>query len=127
VLFVVALILRGQMLRRQTLQQEGQWVPWTRTLLPVVPMICLAALVTWIVQAQDLLWPALSTNERLTGTTAVLRAATGYSPESVPYGLIMPVWLLPLLVVLAIAAQLLYLDRVALRVGRPERDHPPRT
>jgi len=26
-----------------------------------------------------------------------------------------------------VAAQLLYLDRIALQYGRPERDHPPRT
>ena len=44
-----------------------------------------------------------------------------------PFALMMPVWLLGLLFLGVIAAQIFYLDRVALRVGLPERDHPPRT
>jgi hypothetical protein len=121
-LFVLALILRGQALRRETLFQEGRPLSWARTLLPVLPMLGIAFLVTWLVRAQDVLWQSIATFSDPTAQTIVLRFASSPRAIEVPYGLVMPVWLLPLLLLIGIAAQLFYLDRVALRAGRPERD-----
>jgi hypothetical protein len=47
--------------------------------------------------------------------------------QQLPYAGLLPLLMLLLFLLLGVAAQLLYLDRVALRVGLPERDHPPRT
>jgi ABC-type sugar transport system permease subunit len=121
-LFVLALILRGQALRRETLFQEGRPVTWARTLAPVLPMVAIAFLVTWLVRVHDVLWQSTATLPDLTAPTILRRFASGPPGTEAPYGLLMPVWLLPLLVLIGIAAQLFYLDRVALRAGRPERD-----
>ncbi len=47
--------------------------------------------------------------------------------RSLPYSLGLPIAVFVLLFLAAVAVQLAYLDRVALRAGVPERDGPPRT
>ncbi|WP_196279489.1 sugar ABC transporter permease [Catellatospora vulcania] len=105
VLFASTLLFRG--------------VRWTRAL----PVVGLAALLTWVVQAQDTLWPILA----------------GFQPDSAPMQVVVmqtiqefryrgdggvPTgWLYPLPVFLLVAAaiaaaQVLVLDRLALRTGR---------
>jgi ABC-type sugar transport system permease subunit len=96
--------------------------------LLLVVVLAIGYLVTWVVRAQDLLWPLLAgRSERRTGPAVLVQALQQYDVDRLPYGAVMPVVVLVVLVLLALAAQLLYLDRVALRVGLPERDHPPRT
>ncbi|WP_327007501.1 sugar ABC transporter permease [Dactylosporangium sp. NBC_01737] len=130
-LFVLALLFRGQAQRREVLLQEGHRAPWTGVVLPALPMLALAYVATWLVQAQDLIWPLITaagdhpTAQNQLVQTLLLRART--ADQSLPYAQLLPLWLLLLLVAVVIAAQLLYLDRLALRVGLPERDHPPRT
>lgn len=129
-LFILALLFRGQAQRREVLLQEGRPAPWTGVVLPALPMLGLAYVATWLVQAQDLIWPLITAGgdhptaqNQLVQT--LLRASS--ASEELPYAQLMPVWLLILLFLGVIAAQVFYLDRVALRVGLPERDHPPRT
>jgi hypothetical protein len=85
-------------------------------------MVGIVFLVTWVVRAQDVLWPSITTRTEPSATVVLLRYAGARAASDIPYGLVMPVWLLVLLVLIGIAAQLFYLDRVALRAGRPERD-----
>ncbi|MFC4998913.1 sugar ABC transporter permease [Dactylosporangium cerinum] len=131
-LFILALLFRGQAQRREVLLQEGHRAPWTGVLLPALPMLGLAYVATWLVQSQNLIWPLITgSGDHSTAQGVLLQEYTrrAYNPatDSLPFAQLMPVWLLILLVLGVIAAQLLYLDRVALRVGLPERDHPPRT
>jgi ABC-type sugar transport system permease subunit len=106
VLFGSALLFRG--------------VRWTLAL----PVVGLAGLVTWIVQAQDTLWPLIAgfRPDSAPMQVVVMQAITsfGYTGEDggIPTG-----WLYPLPVCLLVAAvigavQVLVLDRLALRTGR---------
>ncbi|GAA1504107.1 hypothetical protein GCM10009827_016670 [Dactylosporangium maewongense] len=129
-LFILALLFRGQAQRREVLLQEGHRAPWTGVLLPALPMLALAYVATWLVQAQDLIWPLVTAaGDHPTAQNALVQSLfmRGGANAPLPYAQLLPLWLLVLLFLAAVAAQLLYLDRVALRVGLPERDHPPRT
>jgi hypothetical protein len=132
-LFILALLFRGQAQRREVLQQEGRPAPWTGVLLPALPMLALAYVATWLVQVQDLIWPLITAGaDHPTAQNQLVQALlmgvrTNTTATDLPYAQLLPVWLLILLFLGVVAAQLLYLDRVALRVGLPERDHPPRT
>jgi hypothetical protein len=131
-LFVLALLFRGQAQRREVLLQEGRPAPWTGVLLPALPMLGLAYVATWLVQAQDLIWPLITAGrDHPTAQNVLLQAyemeAYTASGDALPYAQLMPVWLLVLLFLGVVAAQVFYLDRLGLRVGLPERDHPPRT
>ncbi|WP_330186413.1 sugar ABC transporter permease [Dactylosporangium sp. AC04546] len=130
-LLILALLLRGQAMRRETALQEGRPASWARTILPVLPMVLLAYLVTWVVAAQDLLWGLLIGGQDRVDAQNVLVVSlveAAYNARfDVPFAAVLPIWALVLLVLAVVAAQLAYLDRVALRVGAPERDHPPRT
>jgi ABC-type sugar transport system permease subunit len=129
-LFILAMLLRGQAERREVLLQEGRRAPWTGVLLPVLPMLGLAYVATWLVQAQDLIWPLITAaGDHPTAQNAIVQTflIRNGGPADLPYAPLLPLWLLVLFFLGVVAAQLLYLDRVALRVGLPERDHPPRT
>jgi ABC-type sugar transport system permease subunit len=127
-LIALAMLFRGQALRRETLMQENRPASWGSVILPALPMLGLAYLATWLVQAQDTVWPWINgTSQRATGQYAVLSTLAQFRSLDVPYARLLPLPMLLLFLVLGVAAQLLYLDRVALQYGRPERDHPPRT
>ncbi|MEV0131695.1 sugar ABC transporter permease [Dactylosporangium sp. NPDC050688] len=130
-LFLLALLFRGQAQRREVLLQEGHRAPWTGVLLPALPMLGLAYLATWLVQAQDLIWPLITAAaDHPTAQNQLVQAlfVRGRTADlALPYAPLLPLWLLVLLFLVVVAAQLFYVDRVALRVGLPERDHPPRT
>ncbi|WP_432832553.1 hypothetical protein [Dactylosporangium sp. CA-092794] len=128
-LIVLALLFRGQALRREVLHQENRPAPWSSLVLPALPMLGLAYVATWVVQAQDLIWPLItSSGHHPTAQYAILTILTEYfDVDHAPYGSLLPIPLLILLLLLGVAAQLFYLDRVALQSGLPERDHPPRT
>ncbi|MFD0599056.1 hypothetical protein ACFQZ4_47730 [Catellatospora coxensis] len=106
VLFGSALLFRG--------------VRWTLAL----PVVGLAGLLTWVVQAQDTLWPLIAgfQPDSAPMQVVVMQAITSFrytgGDGGIPTG-----WLYPLPVCLLVAAaigavQVLVLDRLALRTGR---------
>jgi len=123
-LFVLALLVRGQVLRREAAASEGRSVPWVRTVLPAVPMLVLAYVVTWFVSAQDLVWGLLTGygehSDAQTYLVQAMREGLYRGGGGLPFRSVLPLWALVLLVLVAVAAQLAYLDRVALRAGRRE-------
>jgi ABC-type sugar transport system permease subunit len=125
--FVFALLFAG--LYRRRAGSAGAGGPARGYLLPVLPMVTLVAGVTWLVQAQDLLWPYTMLQEMKYGTAPLLLAAGNVefrnSPDALPFGLALPPVLVVVLVLAALALQLAYLDRVALRVGGPAPDERP--
>jgi hypothetical protein len=93
----------------------------SRQVLPALPMVALALLATWVVQAQDLAWPLLAVQSPSQSPASVelVRASveSAYRGTEMSFGgLVSPV-VVVLLFLVGVAAQLLYLDRVALRVG----------
>lgn len=123
-LFVLTLLFRGQEARGGAVVAQGRLVRTARLLLPVLPMVGLAFLVTWVVRAQDLLWPLLVAQDPALRPgpvyTVDLAARAAYLDRSggeVAVGLALPFAGFAVLVLVAAAAQLLYLDRVALRAG----------
>ncbi|MGI5241556.1 sugar ABC transporter permease [Dactylosporangium sp. CA-139066] len=121
-LVVLALLVRGQVRRREEAAARGQAVSWARTILPAAPMLLLAYLVTWFVESQDLVWGLLSGyGEHADAQTYLAQALRDMQYRTfgrLPFDTVLPLWALILLILLAGAAQLLYLDRVALKAGR---------
>ncbi|MGI5241555.1 sugar ABC transporter permease [Dactylosporangium sp. CA-139066] len=119
-LFVLALLVRGQLERRATAAARGEPLPWLRTVLGAAPMLLLAYLVTWIVAAQDLMWGLLAGGHHFDAQVLMLQAlgARAFAGRDLPFSSVLPLWALILLFLLTLAAQLVYLDRVALRTGR---------
>ncbi|MEU7868198.1 hypothetical protein [Dactylosporangium sp. NPDC049140] len=130
-LILLAMLFRGQALRREVLHQEGRPASWWSVIWPGLPLLGLAYLATWFVQAQDTVWPYVNgTNTNPTGLYAVFSTMQQYGYRGsgdLPYARLLPLPMLLLFLVLGVVAQLLYADRVALHYGLPERDHPPRT
>jgi ABC-type sugar transport system permease subunit len=130
-LFVLTLLFQGQALRVEALRQERRTVSVARQFVPVLPMVALAFLATWVVQAQDLFWPLISVSDpqHMTGPVALLATSRDLfvHPDAIPFGVALPATVFVFFFLLAAAAQLFYLDRVALRVGSPERDGPQPT
>ncbi|MET7394550.1 sugar ABC transporter permease [Dactylosporangium sp. NPDC005572] len=128
-LFVLALLFRGQAIRREVSLQEGRPAPWTSLILPALPMLALAYVVTWLVQVQNVLWPYITSAppNHMTAHVEMIQVLQTLDVDHLPYGKLLPLPLLIVLLLAGAAAQLFYLDRVALRAGLPERDHPPRT
>jgi ABC-type sugar transport system permease subunit len=127
-LFVLALFFRGQALRREVLHQENRPASWWSVVLPALPMLGILYIATWVVQAQDVIWPLVTSTERYpTAQYVVLQAQAYFDAGRTGYDRLLPIPIIILLLLVGVAAQLLYLDRVALQAGLPERDHPPRT
>lgn len=126
-LFGLSLLLRGQALRGEALRQEGRPGSTVGLLLPVLPMLAVVFLITWVAQAQDVGWAFVANPSGdpayQSGPMALFTAARF---GTVPVSLALPAAVIVLLFVLAVVTQLFYLDRIALRVGPPERDDPPR-
>jgi hypothetical protein len=118
-LFVLTLLLRGQRARWDRLRTSGEPVSLARIfVLPVLPMVALLAGVTWLVQAQDLLRQIIQRSFPTGPVVAYRNAHVAYTiPHGADVGLAMPPVLAVVLVLAAIALQLAYLDRLALRVG----------
>ncbi|MBN1172628.1 MAG: hypothetical protein JXA67_10690 [Micromonosporaceae bacterium] len=119
-LFIFTLLARGQAIQAQTARWHGVSRSWTRTyLIPALPMLGIVAAVTWVVSAQDLLWPMLSGSGRLaTGNVRLYELLGGDRlVGAVPVSLAVPGWLMTVMIVCAIVTQTTYLDRLALRLS----------
>jgi hypothetical protein len=124
-LFLFTLLFKG-LERRRSAPIAGGTAPsdaTIRTVLAALPMLALVAGATWLIQAQSLLWP-LTVGvdvEDVTGPTLLVRQLTllyGVGGDQLGIGLVLPI---PAIVIFAVALgllQVLYLDRLALRVGR---------
>ncbi|QSB14667.1 hypothetical protein JQS43_24935 [Natronosporangium hydrolyticum] len=127
---VFTLLFRGQEPRWRELRQAGTGLgaATVRALIgPAMPMFWLVGAVTWLVQAQSLIWNQVTAApDQQSGPLAALRhqqelAAAQAEPA---IGLV-----LPFVVILAFAGglallQLTYLDRLTIRVGRAEPAPP---
>lgn len=119
-LFLFTLLFRG--LARQEGQAPAGRSSYGRMVVTALPMGALVAGATWLVQSQSLLWGlmvSLDPDSWPAPVQAVNWAQQfSVSGEELGFGLLLPV---PLLVVLALALALvhiLYLERLAIRVGR---------
>jgi ABC-type sugar transport system permease subunit len=121
-LFVLTLLLRGQAERVDVLRSQGRQPAVARHLLWTLPMLAVVFLATWVAHAQDLLWSLIATSgdNHLTGPVVLVLAQMQFlgSAAGLPYDLVLPPVVFVVLTLLTVAAQVLYLDRVALRVGR---------
>ncbi len=113
-LFVFTLLFAGQAQR----WRERSGAGWFAALVvPALPMVAIAGLVTWVVQAQNAVWPLVTgTGRRATAHEAVLRSAQSFDKD-LPVGLLSPLPLVLAILTVAVAAQLVYLDRLALRAS----------
>jgi ABC-type sugar transport system permease subunit len=114
VLFVATLLFRGQEARWRA--ERGDLARFL--VLPVLPMLPLLFGAVWLWQAQDMLWQLTASTPEHPTAPAFIPGYAGYVPGHTGIGLVLPAALLVLFTLLAIAAQLAYLDRVAVRVGR---------
>ncbi|NJC15327.1 ABC-type sugar transport system permease subunit [Micromonospora profundi] len=120
-LVVFTLFFRGQ---RERWEGSGRFI--STMLLPALPMVAGAGLLTWLVAAQDWLWPRLVVAQnglwpapnfllyRLRGRFDAEGTAQGDLAQILP----LPMLLFFLLAFLAL--QLLYLDRLVILAGRQE-------
>jgi hypothetical protein len=119
-LFIFTLLARGQAVQAQTARWHGISRSWAQTYLtPSIPMIAIVGTATWVICAQDLLWPALSGfGAYATGPTRLYEIlGSGGLPGPPPVDLALPNWAAVILAIGLIVARATYLDRVALRVG----------
>ena len=92
-------------------------------LLPALPMLAVTALPTWLAHAQSPLWATLVSRgpDSLTAPVLVQTVAGNRfgAGGELPLGLILPLPMLVLFVLLFAALMVGYLERLAIRVGRP--------
>jgi hypothetical protein len=109
-LFVFTLLFRGLASHSANLGQA---------VLRALPMVGLVGAATWLIQSQSLLWGLLVSFEDPNAQIWALRIAGELvRPDAIPLGLILPI---PVILVFALGLGLLhvlYLDRLAMRVGR---------
>jgi ABC-type sugar transport system permease subunit len=121
-LFLATLLVRGQAARLRASGARGADAVVRAYLLPVLPMALLLFGAVWLWQAQDVMWQEIMSNPQVnpTVTMALLNTTALYDTRNV-LGAVLPAGILAVLVALALAAQLGYLDRLAIRVGADSR------
>ncbi|MEU4574957.1 sugar ABC transporter permease [Nonomuraea sp. NPDC023979] len=92
-------------------------------LLPSLPMAGILVLAVTFVNAQDLLWPLLAVQDPALATAPAVQAMalSQFAGGPAPAGLATPLVVVVLMLAAAVAAQLLYLDRLAVTTGRETR------
>ncbi|MEV5413404.1 hypothetical protein AB0K60_31800 [Thermopolyspora sp. NPDC052614] len=117
-LFVFTLFFKGQ---ERRLREAGGAGGLGRAVLPVLPMVAVIGGVTWVVQAQDLLWPLLvsSDPDKYTGPLVLVNVIRQFVvADGGPIGVAFPIWAVVIAGVALAVAQVLYVDRLAIRAGR---------
>ena len=92
-------------------------------LLPALPMLVGAGLVSWLVGAQELLWPQIVAQgiEHMPATGVVmLEFSRVFGTRHAAVSQVLPVPMLLLFLVAFVLLQLFYLDRLAIRAGSDE-------
>lgn len=123
-LFLFALLFRG------LTSQHGSPAacPPVRLIRSGLPMLAVVGGATWLVQAQDFTWAFFVAKdaENATGPVfATMRAGTQPgTPENVSLNPGYPLVLVLVLAALLAAAQLRYLDRLSIRIGRERHSAP---
>ncbi|MEU6072361.1 sugar ABC transporter permease [Micromonospora sp. NPDC047074] len=117
-LVLFTLFFRGQ---RDRWAAGGRFAP--TMLLPALPLLAGAGLVSWLAGAQGWLWPQLVVRDvqhAPATNLVVMRLAERFGDGDAAQGLIAQVLPLPMLVLFLagfVALQLLYLDRLVVRAG----------
>ncbi|MEU7743591.1 hypothetical protein [Nonomuraea sp. NPDC049158] len=95
--------------------------------LPSLPMAGILVLAITLVNGQDLLWPLLVAQDPGLATAPVqlLTRSSGYSAAAPDVGLATPLAVVAVALIAIVAAQLLYLDRLAITVGRSRAEVSP--
>ncbi|MFB9315968.1 sugar ABC transporter permease [Cryptosporangium minutisporangium] len=121
-LVVFTLFFRGQ---------HGRGARGVRLLVPALPMVGIAVVLHWVLGAQGLIWQYATTIDGDSAATTLHAARTLQNFQAVPnpaLSWILPIPIAVVLFALALAAQLAYLDRLALRIGEqgaPALPPPP--
>ncbi|MEU7836211.1 hypothetical protein [Nonomuraea sp. NPDC049129] len=95
--------------------------------LPSLPMAGILVLAVTLVNGQELLWPLLVAQDPGLATAPVelLTRTSGYTSAPPDVGLATPLAVVAVALIGIVAAQLLYLDRLAITVGRSRTDASP--
>ncbi|MDA0635723.1 sugar ABC transporter permease [Nonomuraea sp. MCN248] len=119
-LLVLTLLCKGLAERNTTDLLSG-------VVKPSLPMAGILVVAVTLVNAQQLLWPLLVTQQPdlATAPLAQSMAAARLPGGAVDVGLATPLVPMALALAAVVAAQLLYLDRLALTVGRGTGSRPP--
>ncbi|MGH3680922.1 MAG: sugar ABC transporter permease [Natronosporangium sp.] len=118
-LFVFTLLGKGLADRRR--HPDGR-PDYPGMLVAALPMVAVLAGATWLIQSQSLLWGLLTARDSDTVTGPVLAVQQGSRliAEASGLGLVLPI---PAIIVFAVGLavlQIFYLDRLAIRTGRPD-------
>ncbi|MEV7231491.1 sugar ABC transporter permease [Polymorphospora sp. NPDC051019] len=90
-------------------------------LLPALPLLPLAVVVSWLISAQQLLWPWLIGQGPGSWTAGLVAQQALYrriATDDAALALVLPLPMMLLFLLVLVAAQITYLDRLAIRVGR---------
>jgi hypothetical protein len=119
-LFVLTLLCKGLATRTDRDFLSG-------VVLPSLPMAGILAGAVTLVNAQDLLWPLLVAQDRelATAPVAQLMPLNGFGGGIAEVGVTTPLVVVGLALAAVVAAQLLYLDRLAITVGGGTRSRVP--
>ncbi|MEU5944054.1 sugar ABC transporter permease [Micromonospora sp. NPDC047465] len=124
-LVVFTLLFRGQ---RERWEAGGGF--GSSMLLPALPMLAGAGLLSWLVGAQSWLWPQLvvaDVRHAPAANLVLLRLAESFGDPEATRGLVAQVLPLPMLLLFLaafVALQLLYLDRLVIGAGPSTGDGP---
>lgn len=122
-LFVFALFFRGQ----QRKWRAGRGFAET-LLLPALPLLAAAFLLTWLLNAEQPLWAYLVASDvkHMPGPILIqMIAARWFTVDGSALGLVLPLPMLMFLLLAFAVLQVGYLDRLAIRVGTPASEPTP--
>ncbi|MEV0391910.1 sugar ABC transporter permease [Polymorphospora rubra] len=123
-LVAFTLLFRGQEPRWRAGGGFGRTV-----LLPALPLFPLAVVVSWLVSAQQVLWPwlvAQGPDTRTAGLVAQLMLQQRFGAEDAALSMVLPLPMMVLFLLVLVASQITYLDRLTLRTGPPPSPADPR-
>jgi hypothetical protein len=87
-----------------------------------MPLVAIVGAATWLVQAQDLMWPLVASSPEHQNGAFLLLSQLGIFGGSVNSSLLLPPSAILVFAAVLGAAQLLYLDRLVVRTGQVRHD-----